>query len=108
MISAGTTNAANLQVVKTVIKGAWKAGESHYVRQRPRRTRYALCDRSGQDDAGSSAPEPTTTFDEGIKKTVKWYLENEEWWKNVDTAETISNITKRCMRIDNGAQGSLS
>ena len=27
--------------------------------------------------------EPTTTFDEGIKKTVKWYLENEEWWKNI-------------------------
>ena len=24
-----------------------------------------------------------TLFDEGIKKTVKWYLENREWWEHI-------------------------
>ena len=23
-------------------------------------------------------------FDEGIEKTVEWYLENKEWWMNLD------------------------
>ena len=27
--------------------------------------------------------EPLTLFDEGIKKTVKWYLENREWWEHI-------------------------
>ena len=27
--------------------------------------------------------EPTTLFDEGIKKTIKWYLENRSWWENI-------------------------
>ena len=27
--------------------------------------------------------EPSLQFEEGIEKTVKWYLENEEWMKRV-------------------------
>ena len=23
-------------------------------------------------------------FEEGIKKTVEWYLSNKEWWKNIE------------------------
>lgn len=26
-------------------------------------------------------------FDEGIEKTVKWYLENEEWMNNITSGE---------------------
>ena len=26
---------------------------------------------------------PKTNFDKGIKATIKWYLENETWWRNV-------------------------
>ena len=26
---------------------------------------------------------PVETFESGILKTVKWYLENETWWKRV-------------------------
>ena len=26
--------------------------------------------------------EPSTKFDEGISKTILWYLENDTWWKN--------------------------
>ena len=31
--------------------------------------------------------EPETRFEEGIKKTIDWYLENQEWMKNVITGE---------------------
>ena len=27
--------------------------------------------------------EPTTLFDEGIKETIKWYLNNRSWWENI-------------------------
>lgn len=27
---------------------------------------------------------PKVTFENGIEKTIRWYLENKEWWKNLD------------------------
>ena len=26
---------------------------------------------------------PTISFEEGIKKTIKWYLDNKNWWENI-------------------------
>ncbi len=26
---------------------------------------------------------PETKFADGIKKTIKWYLDNEKWWKDI-------------------------
>ena len=31
--------------------------------------------------------EPSLQFEEGIEKTVKWYLENEAWMENVTSGE---------------------
>ncbi|RZL40381.1 MAG: dTDP-glucose 4,6-dehydratase, partial [Pedobacter sp.] len=28
---------------------------------------------------------PSLQFEEGLEKTVEWYLENEDWLKNVTT-----------------------
>ena len=30
---------------------------------------------------------PETKFDDGIQKTVKWYLENRSWWENIVNGE---------------------
>ena len=30
---------------------------------------------------------PETKFDDGIVKTVNWYLENQDWWKNIISGE---------------------
>ena len=30
---------------------------------------------------------PETKFADGIKKTIKWYLENREWWENIISGE---------------------
>lgn len=49
-------------------------------------------DRKGHDRRYAIAPDkiqseigwfPETSFEKGIKKTVKWYLENEDWMNNV-------------------------
>ncbi|MDD5396736.1 MAG: dTDP-glucose 4,6-dehydratase, partial [Candidatus Moranbacteria bacterium] len=31
--------------------------------------------------------QPQVTFEEGIAKTVQWFVENEAWWKNVKSGE---------------------
>ena len=31
--------------------------------------------------------EPSLQFEEGIEKTVKWYLENEAWMDNITSGE---------------------
>ncbi|HCB92593.1 MAG TPA: dTDP-glucose 4,6-dehydratase, partial [Selenomonas sp.] len=31
--------------------------------------------------------EPETKFENGIKETVKWYLENKAWWENIVSGE---------------------
>ncbi|MCX6812249.1 MAG: dTDP-glucose 4,6-dehydratase [Candidatus Berkelbacteria bacterium] len=44
--------------------------------------------------------QPTVNFEEGIKKTVDWYKNNEDWWKRIiskeylDTNRKQSNATK--------------
>nr|WP_294491216.1 dTDP-glucose 4,6-dehydratase [uncultured Mediterraneibacter sp.] len=42
--------------------------------------RYAIAPDKIQRDIGWT---PETHFEEGIKKTVQWYLENEDWMENV-------------------------
>jgi len=32
---------------------------------------------------------PSVTFEEGLGKTVKWYLDNEEWLENVTSGEYL-------------------
>ena len=55
-----------------------------------------VTDRKGHDRRYAIAPdkikaeigwEPETKFEDGIKKTVKWYLENEEWLEHVTSGD---------------------
>ena len=31
--------------------------------------------------------EPIESFETGIKKTIEWYLKNEEWWKDIQNSK---------------------
>ena len=46
--------------------------------------RYAIDSRKLQKELGW---EPSLQFEEGIEKTVKWYLENEAWMDNITSGE---------------------
>ena len=39
--------------------------------------------------------EPLHSFDEWLKKTVKWYEDNQSWWKDVKTGEYQKYYTKQ-------------
>ena len=46
--------------------------------------RYAIDSRKLQRELGW---EPTLQFEEGIEKTVRWYLDNEAWVDNITSGE---------------------
>lgn len=82
----GHNERANIDVVRTVLRILGK-DESliKYVLDRPGHDmRYAIDPTKISNELGWY---PETTFDEGIKKTVDWYLKNEQWWKNIISGE---------------------
>jgi len=42
--------------------------------------RYAIDPTKISGELGWS---PKTYFDDGIKKTIRWYLDNRSWWENI-------------------------
>ena len=52
-----------------------------YVTDRPGHDfRYAIDASKINKDLGWS---PAETFETGIRKTIQWYLDNEQWWRNI-------------------------
>ena len=82
----GHNERTNLEVVKTIIRELGKSEDLiKYVTDRPGHDmRYAIDPTKIKNELGW---EPLTLFDEGIKKTIKWYLDNKEWWTNIINGE---------------------
>lgn len=81
----------NLQVVETIIKEIGK-GKIVFVKDRAGHDRrYAIDPKKISDELGWR---PTTSFDEGIEKTIRWYKDNESWWKNILSGEYLGYYEK--------------
>lgn len=82
----GHNERTNLEVVKTILRELGKPETLiTYVKDRAGHDmRYAIDPTKIKNELGW---EPTTTFDEGIKKTVAWYLDNKSWWENIISGE---------------------
>jgi dTDP-glucose 4,6-dehydratase len=37
---------------------------------------------------------PEIDFEEGLKKTIEWYKNNEEWWKKIKSGEYLDYYKK--------------
>lgn len=80
----GHNEKTNLEVVETIIKELGK-GEIKYVSDRKGHDRrYAIDPTKIHNELGWL---PETKFDDGIKKTIKWYLENRKWWERIISGE---------------------
>lgn len=82
----GHNERTNLSVVKGILSILGK-DESliEYVIDRPGHDlRYAIDPTKISKELGWL---PKTSFEEGIKKTVQWYLDNKEWWQHVLSGE---------------------
>ena len=86
----GSSERSNIEVVKTILD---LLGKSYslitYVKDRPGHDRrYAINSRKLQNELGW---EPQTAFSEGIKQTIKWYCDNPEWVKRIQSGEYKKN-----------------
>jgi dTDP-glucose 4,6-dehydratase len=89
----GHNERTNLEVVKTILKELGKSEDLiRYVSDRAGHDmRYAIDPTKIHNELGWL---PTTAFDEGIKKTVKWYLDNRTWWENIISGDYQSYYEK--------------
>ena len=80
-ISSGEEK-TNIEVVKTILSIMGKPEDLiEFVEDRPGHDfRYSLDSSKIRRELGWR---PRHTFKEGIRETVRWYLENEEWWRKL-------------------------
>lgn len=78
----GHNERTNLDVVRTILRELGKSESLiRFVTDRPGHDRrYAIDPSKIRRDLGW---EPQTTFDEGIRQTVRWYLDNRDWWARI-------------------------
>jgi len=87
----GKSEISNIDIVNTIclILDELKPrenGQSYdqlitYVKDRPGHDfRYAIDTSKIKNDLGWA---PKETFETGIRKTIQWYLDNEDWWRHI-------------------------
>lgn len=82
----GHNERTNLEVVKTIIKELGKSEDLiKFVTDRPGHDRrYAIDPTKIHNELGWL---PATKFDDGIKKTIDWYLTHKSWWEKIINGE---------------------
>jgi dTDP-glucose 4,6-dehydratase len=86
----------NIDIVKQIVRLVGRGEDLiTYVTDRAGHDmRYAIDSSKIRSELGWI---PQTTFDDGIKKTVEWYLENTPWWQPIISGE-YKNYYKKMYR----------
>ena len=89
----GHNERTNLEVVKTILKALNKPESLiKFVTDRPGHDRrYAIDPTKIETELGWK---PKYNFDTGIQQTIQWYLDNQEWWKNILSGEYSNYFDK--------------
>jgi len=93
----GENERSNLDLVRTLCTildalctrsdGASYAEQITFVTDRPGHdARYAIDPSRIRDELGWR---PSVTVEEGLRRTVAWYLENESWWRALEAREGV-------------------
>ena len=82
----GHNEMRNIDIVKTIVHELGKSEELiTYVTDRAGHDlRYAIDPTKIHNELGWL---PETKFEDGIKKTIQWYLDNKPWWENIINGE---------------------
>jgi len=87
----GNNEIPNINIIKTIcsildklkprVSGGSYTEQIRFVKDRPGHDqRYAIDASKIKNDIGWI---PNETFETGIRKTIQWYLDNEDWWRRI-------------------------
>lgn len=82
----GNNERTNIQIVKTILHELGKPESLiQYVQDRPGHDRrYGIDATKIRTELGW---QPKHNFETGIKETIRWYLNNQSWWKRIQSGE---------------------
>ncbi len=82
----GHNEMKNIDIVKIICKALDKPESliTYVTDRKGHDMRYAIDPTKIRNELGWF---PETKFADGIQKTIKWYLENREWWENIINGE---------------------
>lgn len=80
------TEKPNIEIVKLILNQVRKSeGLIEYVKDRPGHDRrYAINSSKIKNELGWQVE---YSFEDAVKKTVNWFIENEKWWKEIISGE---------------------
>lgn len=91
----------NLEIVTLIIeklsallggKEGFRTPEIAFVKDRPGHDfRYAIDPSKAEGELGFS---PAVSFEDGMERTIKWYLENRVWWQKIISGEYMEFVKK--------------
>ena len=82
----GHNEMQNIDIVKMICKALGKSESliTFVTDRKGHDLRYAIDPTKIHEELGWL---PETKFGEGIEKTIKWYLENKQWWETIISGE---------------------
>jgi dTDP-glucose 4,6-dehydratase len=82
----GNNEKPNIEIVKLILQNLGKPESLiTYVEDRlGHDRRYAIDSSKIQNEFGWK---PSYTFEHGIAETIKWYVDNAQWWKRIISGE---------------------
>lgn len=89
----GHNEMANIDIVKLICKELGKPESliTYVADRKGHDMRYAIDPAKIHRELGWL---PETKFSDGIRKTIRWYLDNEKWWKDIISGEYQSYYEK--------------
>jgi dTDP-glucose 4,6-dehydratase len=100
----GNNEKTNIEIVKLIVKTLGKSEKLiKHVKDRPGHDRrYAIDNTKITNQLGWK---PKYTFEEGIKETIQWYLDNREWIDNIVSGDYINYYERMYSGIDDVTEG---
>ena len=82
----GNNEKSNIEIVKLILHNLGKPESLiSYVKDRPGHDRrYAIDSSKIKRELGW---QPSYTFEQGIAETIRWYVDNQKWWKRIISGE---------------------
>ncbi len=89
----GNNEKTNIEIVEMILKNLDKDESMiKYVKDRPGHDRrYAIDSTKIQKELGWK---PEYTFENGLSETIKWYMDNRNWWERIKSGEYLDYYSK--------------